>query len=462
MSPLELTRLLLDRIRWLNPSINAYITISEDLAIHAAKQAERELCLRAKTKSRQDRGPLHGIPIALKDNIYTKGIRTTAGSKIFDHFVPLRDAPVVTSLKRAGAVILGKANMHEFAYGASTENPHFGPTRNPWDTRRIAGGSSGGSAAALAAGLCYGSIGTDTGGSIRIPASLCGVVGFKPGLGRVTTEDVVPLAPTLDVVGPLARSVQDAALLLQAITATPAKPLAPGRHHGLPARLSTSRRYNFCLGVPKEFFLEVLDPEVRTAFEAALRLLRNQGARLKNVSLPLSTETENARNNIAWVEAAQYHQQTGWFPQRAADYSDDVYQRLELGTKVTALEYLKAQTVREKFKQQLLEAFTANSLLALVVPTTPMAAPLIGQATVAIQEHDYPTRALLLRLNHPANLAGIPAISVPCGLTKMGLPIGLQFISLWNKEALLLQVAHQFERECQLPAYPQLQLPDEN
>ena len=462
MSPLELTRFLLDRIRGLNPSINAYITVSEELAIQAAKQAERELCIRGQAKSRQDRGPLHGIPISLKDNIYTKGIRTTAGSKVLEHFVPRRDAPLVTALQRAGAVILGKTNMHEFAYGATTENPHFGTTRNPWDTQRIAGGSSGGSAAALAAGLCYGSIGTDTGGSIRIPASCCGVVGLKPGTGRVTAEDVVALAPTLDVVGPLARGVQDAALLLQVITATPPRWRAPGGHDALAARLSTSQRRKVCLGIPKEFFLEVLDPEVRAAFEAALRLLRNHGARLKNVSLPLSAETENARNNIAWVEATQYHQHSGWFPQRAADYSDEVYKRLELGAKVTALEYLQAQTVRENFKQQLIEAFAANGLHALVVPTTPIPAPLIGQATVAIQGHDYPTRALLLRLNHPANLAGVPAITVPCGLTKTGLPIGLQFISLWSKEASLLQVAHGFEQQYRLPAYPQLQSPDEN
>ena len=214
---MELTRFLLERIQTINPGINAYITVCDELAMQAAKQAEMELSTRAKRKSRRDRGPLHGIPISLKDNIYTKDVRTTGGSQILKDFVPLHDAPVVRSLKKAGAVILGKTNMHEFAYGVTTENPHFGTTRNPWDRERIAGGSSGGSAAALAAGLCYGSIGTDTGGSIRIPASLCGVVGLKPGLGRVSAEDVIPLSPTLDFVGPLARSVEDATLLLEPI-----------------------------------------------------------------------------------------------------------------------------------------------------------------------------------------------------------------------------------------------------
>ena len=214
---MELTRFLLERIQTINPGIDAYITVCDELAMQAAKQAEMELSTKAKRKSRRDRGPLHGIPISLKDNIYTKDVRTTGGSQILKNFVPLHDAPVVRSLKKAGAVILGKTNMHEFAYGVTTENPHFGTTRNPWDRGRIAGGSSGGSAAALAAGLCYGSIGTDTGGSIRIPASLCGVVGLKPGLGRVSAEDVIPLSPTLDFVGPLARSVEDATLLLDPI-----------------------------------------------------------------------------------------------------------------------------------------------------------------------------------------------------------------------------------------------------
>ena len=310
--------------------------------MQAAKQAEMELSTRAKKKSRRDRGPLHGIPISLKDNIYTKDVRTTGGSQILKDFVPLHDAPVVRSLKKAGAVILGKTNMHEFAYGVTTENPHFGTTRNPWDRERIAGGSSGGSAAALAAGLCYGSIGTDTGGSIRIPASLCGVVGLKPGLGRVSAEDVIPLSPTLDFVGPLARSVEDATLLLEPIFVRGRK-----RSEGVPGK-NSSRGRRPSLGIPKEFFLEVLDPEVREAFRTATEGLKKRGARVKEVSLPELHETEDAGNQIAWVEATMYHQQAGWFPEHRAEYSEDVYKRLEMGTKCDRDELPKgAGTPRE-------------------------------------------------------------------------------------------------------------------
>src|ERR1700686_3144234 len=217
LSPVELTKLMLARIDQPKPKLNAYIPGTAELALNQAKKAEAELFAPRGRKGHRDRGPLHGIPISLKDNIYTKNIRTTAGSKILKDFVPLHDAVVWAKLRDAGAILLGKTNLHEFAYGVTTNNPHYGPTRNPWDLARIPGGSSGGSAAAVAAGLCYSSIGTDTGGSIRIPASLCGIVGVKPGIGRVSAEGVIPLSPRLDFVGPLARTVADAALLLDPI-----------------------------------------------------------------------------------------------------------------------------------------------------------------------------------------------------------------------------------------------------
>ncbi len=448
---MELTCLVLDRIQKINPRLNAYITVCDEMAMRMAAQAEAEFCVKTKRKSRHDRGPLHGIPISLKDNIYTRDVRTTGGSKILKDFVPLHDAPVVASLKKAGAVILGKTNMHEFAYGVTTENPHFGPTRNPWDMERIAGGSSGGSAAALAAGLCYGSIGTDTGGSIRIPASLCGVVGLKPGLGRVNAADVIPLSPTLDFVGPLARSVEDAALLLDPIFAW-----GKNERKLVAGKIPSSRTRRTCVGIPKEFFLEVLDPEVEAAFDTAIHALKQSGARVKEVSLPQVAETEEAGNLIAWAEATLYHQQAGWFPSRALEYSEDVRVRLEMGTKVSAVSYLQAREFREKFKSLLLEVFTANDLDVLAVPTTAIAATRIGQDTVQIKGTAHPTRALLLRLNRPANLAGVPAISVPCGLTKSGLPVGLQLIAEWTDEPLLLEIARDFERESPLAGRPDL------
>ena len=435
----------------MNPRLNAYITVCEEMATGQAVLAESELFSKAREKGRRDRGPLHGIPISLKDNIYTKDVRTTAGSKILREFVPLHDAPVVAALRKAGAVILGKTNMHEFAYGVTTDNPHFGPTRNPWDLQRIPGGSSGGSAAALAAGLCYGSIGTDTGGSIRIPASLCGVVGLKPGLGRVNTEDVIPLSPTLDFLGPLARTVEDAALVLAPIFLK-----GKGERSAVPGRVPSMRGRRPCLGIPKEFFLEVLDPEVEAAFETATRILKKRGACLKDVSLPQLQETEEAGNQIAWAEATLYHQQAGWYPEHAAEYGEDVRARLEMGTKVTAVNYLRALEAREKFIEGFHDALANQEVDALVLPTTPVAAPRIGEDRVTLKGEMHPTRGLLLRLNRPANLAGVPAISVPCGFTKDGMPIGLQMMAGWTDEPLLLEIARGFQREFSFTTRPDL------
>ena len=451
LSPVELTRFLLERINKLNAHLNAFITVSEELALQQAKRAESELVGKRGDKSRRDRGPLHGIPISLKDNIYTAEVRTTAGSRVLRDFVALHDAPVVTALKEAGAVLLGKTNMHEFAYGTTSNNPHYGAVRNPWDVSRIAGGSSGGSAAALAAGLCYGSIGTDTGGSIRIPSSLCGVVGLKPGLGRVSTDDVVPLSPTLDFVGPLARSAEDAALLLEAIGVR-----GKGERRLRLGRVPSSRSRRPRLGVPQEFFLDVLSPEVERAFQTALRTLEKGGARLKEVFLPLLPETEDAGNQIAWAEATHYHQHAGWYPAHAEEYGEDVRKRLEKGTKVPAVAYLQALELRDQFIAAFHVILQEEELDALVVPTTPITATRVGEESVAIKGSIHPTRALLLRLNRPANLAGVPAISVPCGLTENGLPVGLQFIGAVTEELLLLELAYNFERACPLGAQPVL------
>jgi aspartyl-tRNA(Asn)/glutamyl-tRNA(Gln) amidotransferase subunit A len=451
LSPVELTRFLLDRIARLNPRLNAYLTVCEEQALQQASRAESALFVKRRGKSSRDLGLLHGIPISLKDNIYTAGIRTTAGSKILHDFVPLHDAPVAAALKKAGAIILGKTNMHEFAYGATSNNPHYGPVRNPWDDTRIAGGSSGGSAAALAAGLCYGSIGTDTGGSIRIPASLCGVVGLKPGLGRVSADDVVPLSPTLDFVGPLARSVEDAALLLEPIFTRGAN-----ERSLLPRKFPSPRARRAKLGIPKEFFFDVVRPDVQRVFDRSIRILKKGGASIKEISVPLLPETEDAGNQIAWAEATLYHQQAGWFPGRSADYGEDVRARLEMGAQVSAISYLKALQTRVKFIAAFHLALEDAGVDALVVPTTPIAAPPIGEESTSISGTLHPTRALLLRLNRPANLAGVPAISVPCGLTEDGLPVGLQFIAAVTDEPLLLELARHFKQASHLEARPVL------
>jgi len=452
LSPVELTKFMLARIEQFNPKLNAFITVTAELAMAQAKSTEAELFPPRGKRGGRDRGPLCGIPISLKDNIYTKDIRTTAGSKILCDFVPLRDAPVVTKLREAGAVLLGKTNMHEFAYGVTTNNPHFGPTRNPWDFARIPGGSSGGSAAAVAAGLCYGSIGTDTGGSIRIPASLCGIVGLKASLGRISAEGIVPLSVLLDSVGPLARTVEDAALLLQ--------PLLVGRK-GEPAIRpprppGTVKSAKFRLGIPREFFLEIVADDVRSVFDGAIEIFRKHGAEAAPVSLPLLNETEDAGNQIAWAEAAHYHQQQGWFPARAAQYGEDVRVRLELGTKVRATTFLRALEQRDEFIQQLHQTMADSEIDALVAPTTPLTAPYLDEEATQIGNKTYPARAMLLRLNRPANLAGVPAISVPGGFTRAGLPVGIQLIAAKNKEQLLLKIAQSLESHFPQERHPAL------
>jgi aspartyl-tRNA(Asn)/glutamyl-tRNA(Gln) amidotransferase subunit A len=442
LSPVELTKHFLSRIERLNPGLDAYLTVTPEIALARARKAEAELFRPRSGRSRRERGPLHGVPISLKDNIQTEGIRTTAGAKFLKEFIPEKDARVVAQLKAAGAVILGKTNLHEFAYGVTTNNPHYGPTRNPWDTARIPGGSSGGSAAAVAAGLCVASVGTDTGGSIRIPASLCGIVGLKPSLNRVSVEGVIPLSTTLDCVGPLARSVEDAALVFDAILEQRKEKASRGKG-------------KFSLGIPQEFFFDVLSTEVQAAFESALKALRKAGCKMKEISIPLLNNTEDSGNNIAWAEATHYHQQMGWFPRNSADYGEDVRARLEIGARVAATAYLEALAVREKFIEQFHSATADAGVDALVVPTTPIAAPLIGEENTVLNGRDYATRALLLRLNRPANLAGVPAISIPCGLTPSGLPVGLQLIGPVAGEDALLQIAQFFEEERPLPVLPQ-------
>jgi len=436
LSPVELTKLMLARIEQLNPKLNAYITVTAELALEQSKKAESELFGRRGQKGHRDRGPLHGIPISLKDNICTKDIRTTAGSKILKDFIPPCDAQIVARLREAGAVILGKTNLHEFAYGVTSSNPHYGAVRNPWDPRRIPGGSSGGSAAAVAAGLGYGSMGTDTGGSIRIPASLSGVTGLKPSWGRISCAGIIPLSPALDCAGPLARTVGDVATLAGVLYSR------VGRQPNL---LSSAARRSgkFRLGIPRQLFFDALSPEVRKAFDTALRRVAMAA---KDISIPLLDETEDAGNHIAWAEAALYHQQQGYFPARAAEYGDDVGSRLEMGSKVPAVDYLRALEIQRQFFEQLHWALAEADVDAMVFPSTAIEAPLLNQETIRIGTHEYATRALLLRNNRPANLAGVPAVSVPCGFTGSGLPIGFELMAGVASEPVLLRIANIFER----------------
>jgi aspartyl-tRNA(Asn)/glutamyl-tRNA(Gln) amidotransferase subunit A len=440
ISPLELTDLMLARIEALNPKINAYITVCGDLARKAARAAEREI-MRG-----HYRGPLHGIPISIKDNIYTSGIRTTAGSKILRNFVPDEDAEVVSRLKEAGAIILGKTNMHEFAYGVTCENPHYGSVRNPWDLTRIAGGSSGGSAAALAAGMCYGSVGTDTGGSIRIPAALCGVVGCKPTADTVALDEVVELSSSLDHAGPLARTATDIAILLRALMV---EPLANRLENCLTTKpavaLRPFRQLNeLRLGLPATFFFEQIDPEVEALVRAAVNWFERAGAQIENIEIPEITASEKAGNDIALPEAAAFHSVMNWFPARADDYGEDVRKRLELGRETRALDYLAALEFQQRF--ELMFTFILGQVDAVLTPVTPIAAPRIGEKEVILGGQQESVRAALLRLCRPANLMGAPATSVPCGFTAGGQPVGLQIIGRPMDEATVLRLAHTYEQ----------------
>ena len=435
VSPVELTRLYLSRIERFNPKLNAFITVPSESALAEARAAEREL-LRGRR-----RGALHGIPIALKDNIDTRNLRTTMGSLILRDFVPSKDATVVRKLRRAGAILLGKTNLHEFAYGVTSENPHYGPVRNPWKTDRISGGSSGGSAAAVAAGLCAAAIGSDTGGSIRIPSGLCGVVGFKPTFGRVSVHGVFPLAASFDHVGPIARSAVDTALILDCIAGRdPLDPTSLARSEK--SFRSTLNEKRVRLGRPNEHFWVTMDSEVRRITETAVGDFVKAGAELREISLPTVVAGIEAANLIAAVEATQLHGWEGYFPARASEYGADVRGRLEQGGKVRAIDYLSAQEVMRRARDEA-EA-VLKSIDAIVIPTSPMGAPPMGSDPIRIGDADVALRAALVDRNRFGNLTGLPAISMPCGITRDGLPVAVQFIGRRFADAPLLALAQRF------------------
>lgn len=449
ISPVELVTLFLRRIEQHNPVLNAFLTVTRARAFEDAKNSEKML-LRGRS-----RGPLEGIPVAIKDNLYTHSVRTTAGSKFLGDFIPQYDATAIARLRNAGAVILGKTNLHEFAYGITTTNPHYGATHNPWDLERIPGGSSGGSAAAISAGLCVASIGTDTGGSIRIPASLCGIFGIKPTFGRVSCYGAVPLAPSLDHVGPLARTAADAALLLGVISGADPhdastldqpriNPFANARAIASRLRPRFTKKRPLRLGWPEEYFFDAIDPEIVSAVDAAARSFEKLGAVIEQVSLSRVHDGDAPSTTIALAEATHVHEASGWFPAHAADYGEDVRKRLEMGRDVRAADYLAALDMRKRVRADFEGAF--ERVDAILAPSTPIAAPRIGENSVMIGSTEETIRSALIRTNRPANLTGYPALSIPCGWTKSGLPIGLQLIGKqWGEESLLM-IARLFEQ----------------
>lgn len=431
ISPVELTSECLARIEKLNPRLNAFITVTSESALAQARQAEAEI-------RRGDwRGPLHGIPLALKDLIDTAGVRTTAASALFKDRIPKEDAEVVRRLKAAGAVLLGKQNLHEFAYGGSSMVSYFGEVRNAWNPEHIPGGSSGGSATAVAAGLCYGSIGTDTAGSIREPAALCGVVGLKPTYGRVSAGGVIPLSTSLDHVGPIARTVADAAIIFQAIAGFDEKDKATADvpvEDYVAALGETLRPVR--IGVPRSLFFDDLNAEVASAISHALTGLASLGAELRDIE-----RTDSTDRTLQSAEAYAFHAE---YVARSPElYQPETLRRIRTGENVSHEEVLKCRRELERIRRDI--ATTFLNLDVLVTPTTPIPAPIIRELK---QNPDLlrPRELLLLRNTRPANVWGLPAISIPCGFTAAGLPIGLQIIGPHWGEAKVVQLAQAYEQ----------------
>ena len=437
LSPVELARQTLDRINRAQPTLNAYITVTEELALEQARRAEQEI------REGRDRGPLHGIPFAAKDLFYTRGIRTTVGSRILRDFIPDHDAAVIEKLREAGAVLIGKTGLHEWAYGITSNNPHFGAIHNPWDRTRIPGGSSGGSTAALAAGLCSFSLGSDTGGSIRIPASFCGVVGLKPTFGRVSRWGMFPVGYSLDHAGPFAHTVEDAALVYQAMAGHDARDeTTVARPVALPAFAEDPRLEGRKIGLPRNFYYENLDPAVDQAVNKALVVLGELGAELTPIDVPDMEEFNSVGKLILAAEATSVH--SNRLQERREDFGDDVRALLEQGETVLATEYLEAQKRRRELVRDFNRLFGEVDVIA--VPTAPIAAPRIGAGTVSAGALSVEVRQVVTRLVRAVNLGGWPTLSVPCGFTPDGLPIGLQLMGNRFEEEGLLEVGHAYQQ----------------
>ena len=437
LSPVELVAAHIERIEETDARLNSFITLLADEAAQAARDAERAI------QAGNHVGPLHGIPIGLKDLFYTKGVRTTSGTKVMGDFVPDFDAAVTENFREAGAILMGKLQMHELAFGPSSENPHHGPAHNPWDPERVTGGSSGGSGSAVASGQCMGALGTDTGGSVRIPSSLCGIVGLKPTFGRVSRRGVYPLSSSLDTVGPMARSAEDVALILNAIAGydprDPSSANVPAEDYTTSLDRGVS---GLRIGLPQEHFYDTIDAEVKEALAAAAGVLGELGATVEEVSIPVLNYSLPISGTILFAEAAEVNLEH--LRDRAGDLGPDVRTRLEVGVMTPASDYIKAQRARTVFDREIGDAMRRYDVL--LAPATPITAPRIGQATVQVGDQTESAPALLSRLTRPFNICGLPAASVPCGFSTTGLPMGMQLVGRAFEEATVLRAAHAYEQ----------------
>jgi len=437
ISLVEVVAAHLARIESLEPKLNSFITLLPDQALDAARQAEKEI------REGRYRGPLHGIPIGLKDLYYTNGIRTTSGSKLFDAFIPPFDSTVASRLREAGTILLGKLNMHPLAYGPTGENAEYGHMHNPWNPALIAGGSSGGSGSAAASGECTLTMGSDTGGSIRIPAALCGLVGLKPTYGRLSRYGLTPLAWSQDHAGPLARTVEDCALVLNAAAGydpndpTSIKLPVPDYTRGLTGEIK-----GLCVGVPKEYFEVPLDGQVKEAFWKAVGRLGDLGAVVSEVSWPMYPDSMAIASTIQMGEATAYHSKL--IRSHGSRIYPPVRLRLEAGLFISSVDYVQAQRARSLFYQRSLDLLREVDLLA--GPTVPVTAFEIGETKVKVGDTLVGAIALLTQYTRPFNLNGFPAITVPCGFSVNGLPIGLQLAGRPLEEETVLRAAHAYEQ----------------
>jgi len=425
LSPVSLVEAYLARIAALDPTLNSYLLVMAEAALAAARAAEKS----------DPVGPLHGVPIALKDLFDVAGIPTTAGSAF--SYVPQADAAIVARLREAGAILLGKLNMHEWAVGVTNINPHHGPVRNPWDTSRIPGGSSGGSGAAVAAGLCAGAMGSDTGGSVRIPCALCGLTGLRPTRGLISLRGVVPMSWTLDTVGPMVRTAEDLALMLQVIAGyDPADPASVKREPDDYLAALGGGLAGVRIGLPRKHFFEGLEPPVERAISAAIGALADAGAEVRDVDLPGAQDALASAKLISLVDTVAYHRERlAESPER---FGEDVRQRLEAAREHGGAEYALARQMGRAWTRRVAQVL--EEVDVLLTPTVPVTAPALeGRDSIAAV-------AALTAFTYPFSLAGMPALSVLCGFSEDGLPVGMQLVGPPFGEALLLRVAHAYQR----------------
>lgn len=434
LSPVELTNQILKRISKIDTELNSFITVMETDATKQAKLLEEEMM------AGKIRGPLHGIPIAVKDIIQVQGQPTTSGSIIFEKWVPDEDATVVKKLKKAGAIIIGKANLHEFAMGATTENPHYGNVKNPWNLNKIPGGSSGGSAVAVAAGLSYGALGTDTAGSIRLPAALCGIVGIKPTYGRVSRNGCLPFSWSLDHIGPMTRTVKDAAIMLEAISGYDSKDTSSVKHcESINFADPLIHLKGIRIGICKDYLFDDLNEEVQLAITRAIERLRELGAQIIEIELKNLSMALNSLKVIAQSEVVSFHQPL--LNQYGHLYGDDLKYRFKFGKAISAVDYINAQRLRNLFIEQTLESL--QNVDVLIGPTNSQPPFDIG----SVLPEEAINNMFSLGKTPLANILGFPALTVPCGIINGHLPTGMQLIGKPFSEKLLLQIGDCYERQ---------------